>query len=426
MSAPVNTTESGSFYRNYVLVMLLIVYFFSLVDRQIISVLIEPIRLELGLSDTQIGLLSGLAFGLLYATTAIPLARIGDRWSRRNLIAICLAFWSIATALCGAAGSFLQLFAGRVAVGTGEAGAGPSSQSMLADYFPPHRRATAFGIYSTGVFAGAGAGLALGGWLSGLFGWRGALVAVALPGLAFSLLFWLTVREPPRGRFEGLAGHEKSPPFGESLRLFWRTRALVWASLGLGFSGFAMQSLLNWMPAFLSRFHGMSPAEAGGTIGPVVALGGTAGVLAGGLVSDWVGRRDRRNVPRVAALASFLSVPAAITALAIGEGALMFALLGVTFFMTAFIAPPTLGLIQNLAPPTLRAFSAAMAGFISIILGSALAPFLTGVASDLFAAAGFEGSLRWGLITSIAISGLGGFAYLNVARHLGEAEKRGV
>lgn len=410
-------------YRNYVLFMLLLVYLFSLIDRQILAVLIEPIRTDLNLSDTEIGLLSGLAFGLLYATMAVPLSRLGDRWSRRSLIGICLAAWSVSTGLCGAANSFLHLFAARVAVGTGEAGAGPSSQSLIADYFPPERRATAMGIYSMGIFVGAGLGLALGGWLASLYGWRGAFVAVAIPGLLLSLLFRLTVREPVRGQFDAPAATDAvQPSFTQSFAIFWRIKPLVFAGFGLGFSVFAVQSLLNWLPSFMARYHGMNPMEAGGKIGPIVAIMGTIGVVSGGLVSDRLSRRDRRNSPRMMALATVLMVPAAIIALLSESQTMLLGALAVTFFLTAVVSGPTFGLIQNLAPISLRAFSAAMVGLIAVLLGNALGPFLTGLMSDVLASQGVEQSLRWSMVVSICLSGLGALSYLQAAARLDAEE----
>lgn len=410
-------------YRNYVLFMLLLVYLFSLIDRQILAVLIEPIRKDLGLSDTQLGMLSGLAFGLIYATAAIPLARLGDRTARRGLIAASLAAWSVATGLCGAAQGFWHLFVARVLVGTGEAGAGPSSQSLIADYFPPERRATALGIYSMGIFIGAGAGLAIGGWLASLYGWRGAFVAVAIPGVIFALIFRLTVREPQRGGVDAVADTDAVPSFVDSVRLFARTPALLPAAIGLGFSVFTVQSLLNWLPAFLSRYHDLAPAAAGARIGPIIAVAGTIGVLSGGILADRLSRRDRRNSPRMMAAASLLVVPAGVTTLMAGTHAVMFGALAVTFFLTAVVSGPTFALIQNQAPVRTRALSAALVGLVAVVLGNAMGPFLTGLMSDLYAGAGVAQPLRWSLVTSVSLSLCGTVAYAIAASRLPRGDR---
>lgn len=411
--------KPGSLYRYYVLFMLLLVYLLSLIDRQILSVLIEPLRKDLELSDTQIGLLSGLAFGLLYATMAVPLSRLGDRWSRRSLIAICLGAWSLATGLCGATQNFVQLFAVRVAVGTGEAGAGPSSQSLIADYFPPERRATAMGIYSMGIFVGAGLGLALGGWLASIYGWRGAFVAVAVPGVFVALVFRLTVREPVRGQLDGdIATAQMRPTFAQSFGIFFANKPLVAAGFGLGFSVFSVQSLLNWLPAMLGRYHMLAPAAAGARIGSIVAVAGTIGVVAGGLLADKLGRNDRTGGPRMMAIASLLVPAISIPTLLSGELTVIFIGLAITFFLSALVSGPTFGLIQNLAPPSLRAFSAAMVGLIAVLLGNVLGPLVTGVVSDLYATNGAAQPLRSSIATSMAISGLGAIAYWWVARRI--------
>lgn len=415
-------SERPSRYPYFVLAMLLGIYLFSLIDRQILSVLIEPIKRDLLLSDTQIGLVSGLAFGLIYATAAIPLARLGDRKSRRGLIAICLAVWSIATGLCGAAQNFVQLFIARVAVGTGEAGASPSSQSLISDYFPPDRRATALGIYSMGIFIGSGLGLAIGGFLGEQFGWRTAFLLVAIPGILFALLFRLTVKEPVRGSMDHSDGSTKTKPkFLESFGVFFGNKALVATSIGLGFSVFTVQSLLNWLPSFLIRYHGMTPMEAGGGIGPIIAVAGTLGVFSGGFLADRLSRKDTRNSPRLMAIASFLVLPFGIGALTSDTQASFFMNLAVCFFLTAVVSGPTFALIQNLSPVSMRAMSAAMLGLVGVILGNALGPFLTGVNSDVFMHLGVADPLRWSLVVSVALNALGGIAYLIASKSMTQA-----
>jgi MFS family permease len=312
-------------------------------------------------------------------------------------------------------------------VGTGEAGAGPSSQSLIADYFPPERRATALGIYSMGIFIGAGAGLAIGGWLASIYGWRGAFVAVAIPGVIFALIFRLTVREPQRGgadRFTSAAADlDAVPTFLESVHLFVRTPGVLPAAIGLGFSVFTVQSLLNWLPAFLSRYHDLAPAAAGGRIGPIIAVAGTLGVLSGGLLADRLSKRDRRNSPRMMAVASLLVVPAGILTLLADNGAILYGALAVCFFLTAMVSGPTFALIQNQAPVRTRALSAALVGLIAVILGNAMGPFLTGLMSDVYAGSGVADSLRWSLVTSVSLSLFGSISYSISAKQLIETSR---
>lgn len=408
-------------YRNYVLGVLLVVYLLSAVDRQILGVLIEPIKADLKLSDTQMGLLSGLAFGLLYATMALPLSRVADRWSRRSLIGICVVIWSLATGFCGLSHNFLQLFAARVVVGTGEAGASPASHSLIADYFPPERRATAFGIYSIGISAGAGLGLALGGYLASLFGWRGAFVAVAIPGLLVALIVRLTVREPRRGAIEG-ADAGAVPSFGQSVRVFWRNGPLVAASFGLGFSVFCFQAMLNWLPSFLARYHAMAPFEVGAKMGPTVAIFGTAGVLIGGILADWVSKGNPVRAFRVMAVSSLLVLPAGLLVLFAQSQVALFAALGATIFLITSVSGPTFAMVQNLSPIPLRGFSSAMLGLIAIVLGNAFGPFVAGALSDILAGYGVKDSLRWSLVLCISTTLLSALAYLVAASKLPRAE----
>ena len=189
--------SASQLYRNYVLGLLMTVGVFSWVDRQIFSVLLQSIKLEFSFSDTQLGLLGGVAFGLFYATVGLPIAWLADRFSRRNIIAVCLALWSLMTALCGAAGGFWSLFLARMGVGIGEAGGSAPAQSLISDYFPPERRGFALGVLFTYLPLGFLVAFLVGGWVNEFFGWRTAFAVVGLPGVVLALVLWLTLREPP-------------------------------------------------------------------------------------------------------------------------------------------------------------------------------------------------------------------------------------
>jgi len=197
-------------YLRYALGLLCLVYVVNFVDRQVLAILLQSIKDDLALSDLQLGLLSGTAFGLFYATLGIPIARLADRYSRKGVIAICLTIWSGMTALCGTAGGFATLLLYRVGVGVGEAGGSPPAHSMISDYFPPEKRATALGIFSLGVPLGILVGFMAGGWLDQALGWRQAFIVVGLPGIAVALVVALTLREPPRGLSEGLRSAQGS------------------------------------------------------------------------------------------------------------------------------------------------------------------------------------------------------------------------
>src|SRR5580658_3660224 len=197
--APLNQTETTNKYRNFVLVMLTLVYVFNFIDRQLLVILQESIKKELHLSDTQLGMLSGFTFAIFYVTLGIPIARLADKGNRRNTVTLSLGLWSIMTAVSGMARNFIQLLAARVGVGIGEAGGSPPAHAMISDYFPPRRRSTALAIYSTGIYIGTLIGFIMGGYLNQRLGWRTAFFAVGAPGIFFSLLFYTTVKEPRRG-----------------------------------------------------------------------------------------------------------------------------------------------------------------------------------------------------------------------------------
>ena len=201
-------SQSDKIYkaRHYALGILVVVYTFNFIDRQILSILLEPVKADLGLSDTAMGMLTGFAFAMFYATLGIPIARYADRSNRRNLIALALGIWSFFTALSGVAQNFWHLLAARIGVGVGEAGCSPPAHSMIADYYPAEQRATALGIYSLGIPIGIMFGLFAGGWINEFFGWRMAFFVVGLPGIILALVVRFTLAEPPRGLAEGSGG----------------------------------------------------------------------------------------------------------------------------------------------------------------------------------------------------------------------------
>ncbi|MFP5468549.1 MAG: MFS transporter, partial [Alphaproteobacteria bacterium] len=208
-------------YRQYVLGVLVVVYVFNLIDRQILSMLLEPIKRDLQLSDTQLGLLSGIAFAVFYTTFGIPIARYADKHSRVRVISWSLAAWSLMTAICGLAQNFWQLMLGRIGVAIGEAGASPPSHSLISDYFAPANRATALGIYSLGAPIGVMIGFLAGGWLVHFFDWRTAFIVVGLPGVLMAVIVSRTVKEPPRGLSEGVQSVQEQVPLKEAFMYFW-------------------------------------------------------------------------------------------------------------------------------------------------------------------------------------------------------------
>ncbi len=279
-------------YANYVLGVLVLVYVMNFVDRQLISILIEPIKAEFGASDAEMGILTGFAFAIFYTIAGIPVARLADLWLRRSVIAIGLAVWSAMTALTGLSRSFTELTLARIGVGIGEAGGTPPSHALLSDYFPPERRATALGIFSLGVPLGTLVGYSLGGWIGEHFGWRAAFVWIGLPGLALALLVRLTVREPRRGGYEATRRAGGSATTGEVLRHLRALQTFRWLVPAVSLASFSGYGFAIWKPVFLMRVHDFSMAEAGLWIGLLSGATGFLSTLLGGFVADWLARRD--------------------------------------------------------------------------------------------------------------------------------------
>ena len=229
---------------------LVVVYTFNFIDRQILSILLQPVKDDLGLSDTAMGMLTGFAFAAFYATLGIPIARFADRSNRRNLVAWALGIWSLMTALSGLAQNFWHLLAARIGVGIGEAGCSPPAHSMIADYYPADQRATALGIYSLGIPFGIMFGLFAGGWINEFFGWRAAFFIVGLPGIVLALIVRFTLREPPRGMAEGRADSADQPGVGETLQYLWAKKSFRHMSLPLRLQPLSAMALLHGPPVF--------------------------------------------------------------------------------------------------------------------------------------------------------------------------------
>ena len=282
--------------RNYALGVLVVVYTFNFIDRQILSILLEPIKQDLGLSDSALGMLTGFAFALFYATLGIPIARFADRSNRRNLIAWALAIWSAMTAVSGLAQNFWHLLLARIGVGVGEAGCSPPAHSMLADYFPTENRATALGIYSLGIPFGILFGFIAGGWLNEFFGWRVAFFIVGVPGLLLAILVRFTLREPPRGMAEGRVADEEQPTIMETFRFLWSKRAFRHMAVGGGLTAFVGYGVITWVPSFLIRSYGMSTGDVGTYLGLILGIPGGIGIALGGYLADRYGARDTAGI----------------------------------------------------------------------------------------------------------------------------------
>ncbi len=384
--------------RNYALGVLVVVYTFNFIDRQILSILLEPIKLELGLSDTALGLLTGFAFALFYATLGIPIARYADKNNRRNLIALALAIWSGMTALSGLAQNFWQLLAARIGVGVGEAGCSPPAHSMIADYFPAENRATALGIYSLGIPVGILFGFLAGGWLNEFFGWRVAFFVVGIPGLILAVLVRLTLAEPTRGMAEGRIDSGEQPGVMETFRFMWRKKSFRHLAFGGALTAFVGYGLVTWVPSFLVRSHGMETGEIGTWLGLILGIPGGIGIAAGGWMADKLGSRDTRWYLWVVSVALLIGAPFAFGVYLSDSALAALLFLIVPVALGNFYQATTFSQTQGLATLRMRAVAAAVLLFIINIIGLGAGPQAVGIVSDLLSKSYGQDSLRYSLL----------------------------
>jgi predicted MFS family arabinose efflux permease len=405
-------------YANYVLALLFVAYVFNFIDRQILGILLDSIKRDLQVSDSVMGLLTGTAFAVFYATLGIPIARLADVWVRRTIIALGLALWSGMTALSGAAQSLVQLAGARIGVGVGEAALSPPAHSLISDYFPVEKRATALGIYAVGIHVGTLFGFKGGGILDDAFGWRWAFVIVGLPGLLLALLVWLTVKEPARGRTDPDHVRAASPPALYVLRHLMRLPSFRLVSTAMGFMAFAGYAFSVWAPTFLKRVHGWSSSEAG-DLGWPIGVGGALGSVLAGWVADRLGRRDTRWWMWVPALAGVAPLPFTLAFLFAGDPTLALWVSTPGLAIAAFYQGPSFAAAQNLAPPAMRSVASGLLLFITTMIGYALGPPAIGLLNDhVFADRGDE-ALRYSLAVVLSGAGAAGtLCYALAARHL--------
>ncbi len=406
--------------RWYVLFVMTVVYAVNIADRYVVSTLIEPIKHELALSDSAVGFLTGTALAIFYVTAGIPLGVLADRVNRRNMIAWSLAAWSVMTALCGLAQSYVQLLLARIGVGIGEAGGTPPSQSIVADCFPAQLRAAAMSIFAVGAAIGATLGSAGGGWLSDEYGWRSALIVFGLVGLPIALLVRFTVSEPRRGQLDGDPAQTSGTTLRETLRFIGSQKSLVHILAGATVLTFWGWGTLWWTPAFLVRSHELSVGQAGALLGPMHGIGGTAVMLLTAWFMARYGRADARRQAWFIALTTLLTTLPSILAYTTVSPATATLLFWIFVPITYLYIGPTSGLIQNLVFPGMRAQAFAVLLFVANVANLVIAPELIGLASD-FLAQRIEDprqSLRYALIASAFTGFWAAYHYYAAVRYL--------
>ncbi|WP_374408808.1 spinster family MFS transporter [Pelagerythrobacter sp.] len=418
--ASASTPYARKSYRYFVLAILTLVYALNFVDRQLLVILQEQIKLELELSDTQLGLLSGFAFALFYVSCGIPIARWADRGVRRNIIALALTVWSGMTAVSGLAQNYTHLLLARIGVGVGEAGGSPPSHSMISDMFEEKERATALSIYSVGIYIGILTGFALGGFIADAFGWRTAFFVVGLPGIAVAIFLRLVVREPIRGwseKREAEAGDP--PPFLEVMRFLWSRRTFRNLALAGSLQATVIYGVGNWLPSYFLRNHEIGLAELGVWMALTAGFGGGAGSFFGGWLADRLGQRDRRWYVWGSAILLLSITPVLLVMLTTGNLTLALLLTGLFHFLSASYLGPALAVSHGLVGLRMRALTSAIFFFFINLIGLGLGPVIVGMISDTLAANGAEGALATAMLLVGCVASLWGVLhYLLAARHI--------
>jgi predicted MFS family arabinose efflux permease len=389
-------------YAWYVLGVLTLSYAVNVMDRAVLNALLESIKHSFTLSDTQLGLLGGLAFALFYSTVGIPIAALADRSNRKNVLAAAISLWSVMTALCGAAVNFTTLFAARAGTAVGESGGTPPSHSLISDYFAPQRRATALALYAFGVPTGTMLGLYLGGWGDHAFGWRTTFMMLGLPGLAVALLVYFTVREPQRGHSEGISAKiaaEAAPRITEVFKFLWTRQSFRHLCLAAALHSVVWYAGSALNSSFLQRSHGMNSKEAGAFLA-YIALAGAIGTFFGGFASDRLSTRtgDKRWYMWLPGIATLAAVPFQFFAYLADDQTTVAVTFSVMTVFAAMFFGPSFAVTQALATLRMRAIAISILLFVQTLIGLGLGPFFAGVISDLLKADMGSDSLRYGLV----------------------------
>ena len=401
------TPDFSPGYKRFALVMLTIVYAFNFIDRQILVILQEPIKADMGLSDAQLGLLSGFTFALVYVVAGIPIAYWADRGNRRNIVALALTVWSGMTAVSGFAQNYGQLLLARVGVGLGEAGGSPPAHSMISDYYPPEKRGTALSFYSMGVYIGILLGFVLGGVIADAFGWRMAFVVVGLPGVAFAVLLRMTVKEPLRGRWEDTGEAKQNPTLAETLKILKGTTAFWYIAIGAGFMSYVGYGNGNFFPSFLVRNHDMSLSQVGITLALVSGATGMIGTFMGGFLGDRYGGADVRWYLWIPALGGILAFPPSLFVLLTDNTSMaLVAQAGVMLLSTLYLGP-CIAMSHMLVPSSMRALTSAVLFFVLNMIGLGMGPFITGLVSDYLQPSYGDNSLRYSMVITAFVGLLG-------------------
>lgn len=418
-------------YASLVLAILFVVYVLNFLDRQLLSILAKPVQDELGITDGQLGLLGGLYFALFYCVLGVPVAWLADRGNRVRILALACALWSAATIACGLARSYPQLAAARMAVGIGEAGGVPPSYSIISDYFPPHRRGMALGLYNLGPPIGSALGVAFGGAIAAAYDWRLAFILLGIAGLAAAGVTWIVVREPRRGATDLAppveAANDTAPPaFWPSLRQFFATPALRLVALAGGATQFVTYATLNFTTLFLMREKGMTLGEIALWYALLLGFVVSGGTYVSGWLIDRFSARRPQAYGLVPGIALILAIPCFIGFVGAPSWPVAMLFLAGSTCFNCFYLTPSVTLVQNSVPAQRRTVSGAVLLLVMNLIGLGLGPTYLGAMSDWFRASHPGNPLQMAFYSLLPFYVVAAGLYLALARTLMRANASGI
>jgi MFS family permease len=418
----------------YTLGFLTLISAFNYLDRSVLGLALPLIKSQMQVSDTVLGLVVGLSFALFYSLFGIPIAWLADRWNRRNIIAIGFAFWSLMTVVTGFVTTVVQLAAARFLMGAGEACGIAPSNSMLADLFGPVRRPVALAIFGTAYSVALLVFYPILGWVGQHHGWRIMFIAAGAPGLLLSMIFFLTVREPPRGSLRpnakdscggtDVAGPREPQDLWTTLRFLAGSRTYWLLLLGVTFMGADIYAAGTWNPTFLRRVHQLSLMQIASSIGPILGLLGASGILLGGILASHLGQRDPRWRLRVPAIACVLVGPAELLFLLSDGMPLWVAGFAFTSFLTLMHQGPIYAVAMSVATPRMRAVATSLILLCASLLGQIFGPLLVGFMSDRLEPMAGELSIRYAMLTTAACAVAAGVSFWAAVRYMEQDMRR--
>jgi MFS family permease len=396
--------------------MLMIVYALNFIDRQLLVIVQESIKIELGLSDTELGLLTGFAFAMFYVSMGIPIARLSDKSNRKNIIAVCLGVWSGITALTGLAVNYFQLIIARIGVGIGEAGCAPQSHAIISDYYPVEKRGTALSVFSLGIYLGIFVAYLGGGILNQNYGWRITFFSMGLPGLLLAILLFFTIREPKRGVSDTKTQSNLELSFLEVIKFLFSKKTFVCLFLCVGFTAFVLYGIGNWLPSFLIRYYGLTSQEIGISNAFIIGIGGALGTYGGGFLADILGRKSRKWYVWLPMIAVTTSIPLAVFALLTSELKLAYVFIFLSVTCMAMYLAPSIAIAHTLVHANMRAVTSSLLFFGLNLIGLGGGPLMTGALSDLMKTDFGDQSLRYSMVCTVCVGLLAAFFFFLASR----------